>query len=502
MRPCGERRLHPPLLPRGLRAPKPLHASRDPAIQPGRGHPPDAHPANRRPGDLPLRGSARAEEHPRGLRHPRGTRRHRTRGGRRRGCPLASHRSGTPDGPAAAGPPDLPDGSRGREGRLPSRDSRHCRGAKHPGPTGAACRKGEGGRRRPGPFREPPVGLPHPADPLGTLHRKCAGRKVPGPAQAVLQGPLPLLPTDEGVARRPQPDPGDRRGGNRRAKGKATGKDNRQRPPGPVRPDPPRGAERLPLEHRREKGKERLQRNGRPPGRDLSRFRPLQPRRRLDRGGGGRGDDPALCPHGRQYRPGLARGPRRQPLPSHVLQSPVGPPARRGDGHRARQPLRPRHRRGAPRVLRPHRPRGGGTGVHPRGPRAGRDRQATGIPRAQSRSHRSGAGYGKQAPEAHPACNGRCPGRLLRGAPPGRLRRSDPAEADPRPGKRLVSPDDRGGRAPAGARPRGARALPRCPPLGPADAAVELPVQPGRCRRRGDPQAAGQCAHRPQARGP
>ncbi len=151
------------------------------------------------------------------------------------------------------------------------------------------------------------------------FHENGPERKIPGPPPEVLPRPLPFLSPDEGVAGRPWPDPGDRRGAGPPARGEAPRKEAGRRPPGLVRPDSPLGAERLPFEHRREEGEKHLRRHGRAPGRGLPRLGSLQPRRRLDRGGGDRGDDTALCPHGRQHRQGVARGPGRKPLPLDLL---------------------------------------------------------------------------------------------------------------------------------------------------------------------------------------
>ena len=166
-------------------------------------------------------------------------------------CPLPPHGPGPQDGPPSPRPPDLPDDPRGRNGGLPGGNPRHRGGAQHPGPAGAARREGEGSRRGPGSLRQPLLGFCHPDQHLGALPRKRPRRKIPRPPPEVLPRPLPFLSTDEGVAGRPRPDPGDCRGGGPPARGEAPRKEAGRRPPGLVRPDTPLGAERLPFEHRR-----------------------------------------------------------------------------------------------------------------------------------------------------------------------------------------------------------------------------------------------------------
>ena len=136
----------PALLRGGLRGPPGVHRPRDPAHQPGLGHPPDDLARARRHRPVPVRRAARPAQ--------RHRRRPAARGAR---CPgrddgstgdeAARADPGRPAaGPAADRPAAGPDDPRGRAARLRARGPRHRRGAVAAGPARAAR---SSSRRRP-----------------------------------------------------------------------------------------------------------------------------------------------------------------------------------------------------------------------------------------------------------------------------------------------------------------------------------------------------------------
>ena len=137
LRPRRPGHLHPPLLRGGLRRPPRVHRARDPAHQPGVGHPPDGGPRPGRRRGLPVRRAARRPQHQGRPAAPRGARRPRAPGGRR---PRAPHQARPPPGPPAGRPPARPHGARGRPPRLRGRGAGDRGRPVDPGPARAAAR--------------------------------------------------------------------------------------------------------------------------------------------------------------------------------------------------------------------------------------------------------------------------------------------------------------------------------------------------------------------------
>ena len=215
----------PALLRGGLRVPAGVHRPRDPAHQPGLGHPPDDVAAARRDRAVPLRRAAGQAHHHRRRPAARGARRHPRRGSADQGRAAA--------GPAAHRPAAGPDDPRGRAARRPARRPGDRRGAVAAGPARAAGRAAAAGRPAARPLHRQDVGLPDLAQPVALPARAAAravGQRVPPDVQAR----APQLPARPRVAGLRVPAAPGVQGDGHPDRQAGRGRGLRRHPPGPA----------------------------------------------------------------------------------------------------------------------------------------------------------------------------------------------------------------------------------------------------------------------------
>ncbi len=185
--------LHPTVQRGRLRRSARVHRPRDPAHQPGVGHPPDDGDRPRRRRPVPVRRAARPPHDPRRLRPARRTRRAPGTGRRREGRTAEADEGR----PLARSPPGRPaaraDGARSRSARLCPRGAGDRVGAVDPGSTRAPAGQARAGQRVPQPLQGRRL---RPAVDRGAvgLPAHAAARAVGQPVPADVPQGVPQLP--------------------------------------------------------------------------------------------------------------------------------------------------------------------------------------------------------------------------------------------------------------------------------------------------------------------
>ena len=347
-RPLRARRaghLHPPLLRGGLRRPPGVHRAGDPAHEPGVGHPPDGRARPRRHRRVPVRRAARRAAASRTASCCSRSSAPSSAASRRR--PRAAHQARPPPGPHPGRPAAGPHGPRGRPPRRGGRGARARGGALDPGPARAADRRGGGGRRAPPPLRRPRLRLPRLPQPVALPAGAAEGARArarsggcAGASTSTTSASGSGRTSTASSARSPS----------------ASASRSRRWPTSPTAPAIHRALLVGPPVAGRDarSRRQRVPRRPRGPVRAGAGHRARAPPAQVGHGGRAGGDQPPAGAHRRPDRAGRHRAGGRPPRHPQLRGPVVGRGTRRGDDHRAGEPLRApgRHRAAACRSTR------------------------------------------------------------------------------------------------------------------------------------------------------